>query len=125
SPRCFGLSASSASISFKLKGRASPTSSGSSSEAKLLPPLASESPSLLTAIFLIEHPLIAVIIATTSSHTTESRPDCSSVCPWDAGVCDLIFFSQLSPAEAKDDPERSPAVLQGFAMRAQGDDIHW
>src|ERR1700733_15347425 len=44
-------------MSLRLNGRASPTRSGSSSDAKVSPPLARESPSLFTAIFLMEHPL--------------------------------------------------------------------
>src|SRR5580658_8282940 len=56
-------------MSFKLKGSASPTRSGSSSEENVVPPLARESPILLTAIFLTEHPLSAA--ARASDNTNE------------------------------------------------------
>lgn len=59
SPRWRGLSASRLSISFKAKGMASPTSSGSSSEAKVVPLEASASPSRLTANRFTEHPIVA------------------------------------------------------------------
>src|SRR5712692_1254439 len=43
-------------MSLRLKGTAWPTNSGSLSEAKVVPLLASESPSLLMANFLTEQP---------------------------------------------------------------------
>jgi len=67
SPRCFGLSANRLSISLRLNGKACPTRSGSSSDAKVVPPLARESPSLLIANFFTMHPDVAATIVSSNS----------------------------------------------------------
>src|SRR6266699_6658312 len=75
SPRCCGTRSSNPSISFSAKGSASPTSSGSSSVAKLLVLWeARESPSLLMANFLTEQPVLATTTTTKSAQIVREDP---------------------------------------------------
>src|SRR5262245_43059377 len=93
-------------MSFKAKGRASRTNSGSSSEANVVPPRAKASPNLLTAIFLTEQPVLKLTTRTSSTRAADIRSETVITCirdgiyltaRWQAASIDEAGFSVLLP----------------------------
>src|SRR5260370_26334846 len=87
-------------MSLRLNGTAWPTNSGSLSEAKVVPLLASESPSLLMANFFTEHPFASVAASTSSS--------ASARCGCRGAACCARMAGALTPTEL---PGRAPGII--------------